>query len=175
MSDFKCKSLHISLDNSIRITQFIASYAMKCLWREAPNFMPPYFFSLTTRYQHLLEWESSNEQVWTALWWWPPMVAGPRGPMSGVLGTGDRGLYNGVQCFMSNGHMGPHPPCGQIDWLTDRHVWKRYLPSTRLMGGENHQKILGPILVATDNQEFNNVCCLRFFLITMVGSVIVSY
>ena len=92
---------------------------------------------------------------WTGLESWPPDVT-RRGlglrPYTGTCvegglcrgractggGDGPRALYSEVPWIILNAHM--WPPCGQSDWLMDRHNWKYYLPTT-LLASKNHHNV----------------------------------
>ena len=106
----------------------------------------------------------SSEQVWTGLKWWPPDIISMCGRAGGSAqvsfpGEGYRaGAWGGggpqvswpmglepgdrpcseVQCIMGNGHMRAPSP------VTDRHIWKHYLPTTWLAGGNNN--VLGIVM-----------------------------
>ena len=88
-----------------------------------PPTCPPYMLQYpSTRSLHQWGGASSNEQIWTGLWPWPPDVTRGWGSSSEQVRTGFQSLspgYEGslcveVQC-MSNGYMGPPLPRPQTD------------------------------------------------------------
>ena len=116
--------------------------------------------SIAKRCQHW--WEvggggSSSDQVWTDVQSWLPDVTtlGPCKVRSHVWGGGPCAVGShvpGGPCAVGSHvwrgavqwgpmHHGTPPqpqPHKQNDWLTDRHDWKHYLPTTSLAGGKNH-------------------------------------
>ena len=116
-----------------------------------PPACKPYMFRCCHQMSVPVGYGSSSEQVWTGLQWWPPDVTGRETRTRGhSMGTRDGvrvGL--GIPTFDVNWEVGLRRT-GAVrskaswvmvtwglpwtDWLTDRHIWKYYLPVTLLAG-----------------------------------------
>ena len=105
----------------------------------------------TTRCQWGEGGRTSSEQVWTGLQWWPPDVTSRRMALSEQVWTGLMSREV-PQAWCPGGYPRPDVQRGQGDPYhmvypimhmmlptptprTDRHLWKHYLPTTIIVGG----------------------------------------